>query len=187
MPKSSILVNPLRDSLYDAAELYNHYESDDYHSYQQMFDFQVYRDFVMNGKVERASGVRSVVQSLHDGSVMQTTKQFIEGKKLIGFMGGHKLRRTDDLYREVAVMAKKLSEKGFLIVSGGGPGAMEAAHLGAMLAGHGDNEVPKAIEKFQSEPSLPELLTDVVGESGKVDEDLLQKVHRWIQPALTLV
>lgn len=186
MPKSSVLVNALRDSLYDGGELYDTYEPGNYKSYKEMFDFKVYRDFVVGGEYERASGMPAVVQTLHDGSIMQATRRFINGQKIVAFMGGHRLSRDGELYKTVVKMAKYLSEKGFLIVTGGGPGAMEAAHLGALLSDLADSEIDDAIAKLKIEPGLPSGLGKLVSGSGQVDEDLLQKVHRWVRPALEL-
>ena len=44
-------------------------------------------------------------------------------------MGGHAILRSDLIYRRVVYLGKPFTEKGRLIVTGGGPGAMEAAHL----------------------------------------------------------
>ena len=68
-------------------------------------------------------------------------------------MGGHGLSRMDDMYRKVAMISKKLTESGNLMVSGGGPGAMEATHLGAWMAGRSDNELDEAIDMLSAAPS----------------------------------
>jgi len=66
-------------------------------------------------------------------------------------MGGHDFKRQltaddvkagkPDIYWECVAIAKALTEKGFLIVTGGGPGLMEAGNLGALLAGEDDKLV----------------------------------------------
>ena len=65
--------------------------------------------------------------------------------KTVGVMGGHGLLRTDTMYRQIIFLSKQLTELGFLMVSGGGPGAMEATHLGAWMAGRSDDEVEEAL------------------------------------------
>ena len=60
-------------------------------------------------------------------------------------MGGHALLRTDPMFASVAMLSKRLTEAGFFMVSGGGPGAMEATHLGAWMAGRTDEEAQEAI------------------------------------------
>jgi predicted Rossmann-fold nucleotide-binding protein len=61
-------------------------------------------------------------------------------------MGGHAMLRSDSQYRDIALTSKLLTERGFLLLSGGGPGAMEATHLGAWMAGREAEELDRAIE-----------------------------------------
>ena len=49
--------------------------------------------------------------------------------------GSARLVETDPLYKEVEDIAKRLGETGFAIITGGGPGVMEAANKGAFNAG----------------------------------------------------
>lgn len=54
----------------------------------------------------------------------------------MAIMGGHAMSRGDYVYPgQVAEMARSLARSGFLVVSGGGPGAMEATHLGEVGPG----------------------------------------------------
>ena len=68
-------------------------------------------------------------------------------------MGGHALLRTDENYRKVVLIAKHLAEQGCLLVTGGGPGAMEAAHLGVWLAGRNDSVIDDALMLLAQAPS----------------------------------
>ena len=65
---------------------------------------------------------------------------------VVGIMGGHGLKRAEDGYRRIVDISKRMTERGKLMVSGGGPGAMEATHLGAWMAGRSDEEVDEAME-----------------------------------------
>jgi predicted Rossmann-fold nucleotide-binding protein len=56
------------------------------------------------------------------------------------------------------MVSKKLTEGGCLMVSGGGPGAMEATHLGAWMAGRPDHEVEEALEMLATAPSYKDRL-----------------------------
>ena len=49
--------------------------------------------------------------------------------------GSARLRPDDELYSQVAETAQLLGEVGFSVMTGGGPGVMEAANKGASLAG----------------------------------------------------
>ena len=60
-------------------------------------------------------------------------------------MGGHRLARDAEEYRAVALLGRALARANIVVVSGGGPGAMEAAHLGAWHAGRRDEDLDTAI------------------------------------------
>src|SRR3989449_8857712 len=53
-------------------------------------------------------------------------------------MGSHSTRRDDPQYALVAELGWRLARAGFLVATGGGPGLMEAANLGAYLSMHAD-------------------------------------------------
>jgi uncharacterized protein (TIGR00725 family) len=55
--------------------------------------------------------------------------------KRIGFLGGASWEETDQPYIDAFNTAKLLSEKGYEIVNGGGPGVMRAATEGAHAGG----------------------------------------------------
>ena len=69
-------------------------------------------------------------------------------------MGGHAVPRTDKIYSEVARLSKRLTEDGFVMLSGGGPGAMEATHLGAWMAGREAAELEDALAMLLPYPSF---------------------------------
>ena len=74
-------------------------------------------------------------------------------KKIVAVMGGHSLLRNNSDYIEVAKISKKLTELGYLTISGGGPGAMEATHLGAWLAGKSENDLVDSVNILSQAPS----------------------------------
>jgi uncharacterized protein (TIGR00730 family) len=49
--------------------------------------------------------------------------------------GSARLRPEDELYARTEEIARKLGEAGFSVITGGGPGVMEAANKGALKAG----------------------------------------------------
>lgn len=53
----------------------------------------------------------------------------------VSFYGSARIQAGDKLYVQTTEMARRLGEMGFSIVTGGGPGVMEAANKGASEAG----------------------------------------------------
>ena len=71
--------------------------------------------------------------------------------EVVGVMGGHSLHRDDPVYRTVAELGRALAREGLLVSTGGGPGAMEAANLGAWLAGQPDAALDEALRALAAE------------------------------------
>ncbi|NND01514.1 MAG: hypothetical protein HKN91_01885, partial [Acidimicrobiia bacterium] len=123
---------PFRSRLYSPEELFGGFDPDDPASYDMTLDERVYR-------YTRQPGVRndilhSLACRLHDHAITDALDDKIAGRKVVAIMGGHGLSRTADQFRDVALISKELTEAGFLMTSGGGPGAMEATHFGAWMA-----------------------------------------------------
>lgn len=60
-------------------------------------------------------------------------------KPIISIFGGHGLIQDSSQGKEAYAVAKQLVDKGFFVITGGGPGAMEAAHCGALEGGVAQN------------------------------------------------
>ena len=58
------------------------------------------------------------------------------------------------MYREIATLSKRLTQEGFVMLSGGDPGAMEATHLGAWMADRKDSELDDALSMMMPSPSF---------------------------------
>jgi predicted Rossmann-fold nucleotide-binding protein len=69
-------------------------------------------------------------------------------------MGGHDLERGTAAYREAAELGRALARSGLTVATGGGPGAMEAANLGAYLSGHDDTALPQALDLLSAQPGF---------------------------------
>lgn len=77
---------------------------------------------------------------IHDFIVTQSLLASVRDQRVVGIMGGHAAKRGTRDYRNIVEIALRLSRAGFTIVSGGGPGAMEAANLGAFIAPAAESE-----------------------------------------------
>ena len=122
-----------RSALYSPMELYAGYDPAEPTSFDNCFDSRVYRHYLKQGKTSRNIRI-TLARSLHDHSISDAMHDFLssyDDRHIVGIMGGHGLLRTDDMYRKIARISKLLTELGYLMISGGGPGAMEATHLGA--------------------------------------------------------
>lgn len=145
-----------RDRLYAPSELYDHYRVGHPETQSDCLDSLVYQHYLTKGK--HATEVKeALARSLHDYSISKELSAFLanyDERQVVGVMGGHGLLRTDAMYRQVVYISKKLAEEGCLMVSGGGPGAMEATHLGAWMAGRSDSEVEEALLMLAVAPSF---------------------------------
>ena len=134
------------------------YEGYDYHneaSFETCYDTKVYKHYIDQGKQGHA--VReTLARSLHDHFIshaLQNMLSLYDEKDVVGIMGGHALSRKEPCYRQIVFLSKKLTEIGKLMVTGGGPGAMEATHLGAWMAGRSEAETNEAIDMLTPSPT----------------------------------
>jgi len=86
---------------------------------------------------------------LHDFTIREALLDFLKDKAVVSFFGGHAVKRASVDYKQIVLLAKRLAEEGFAIVSGGGPGVMEATNLGGYLAGRTIEEVEEAFQLIQ--------------------------------------
>jgi predicted Rossmann-fold nucleotide-binding protein len=73
-------------------------------------------------------------------------------RPVIGIMGGSRTMASDRNYRRVVELAASLTERGYLVVGGGGLGIMEAANLGAYLAERSERERHDAVQALADTP-----------------------------------
>ena len=140
--------NVHRSKLYSPEELYAGYDPAHPETQATCYDGRIYSHYLAQGKTTRNLRI-TLARSLHDHSISDALHDFLSSydeRHLVGIMGGHGLLRTDAAYRKIARISKQLTEAGYLMISGGGPGAMEATHLGAWFAGRTDDELDQAID-----------------------------------------
>lgn len=141
-PLLEVPFNTYPNRLYSKETLYNGFDYKVPQSYSNTFDKIVY-DYYQQS-LKKKSIRDTLAQRLHDHSITDSLHEFIvnyDERRLVAIMGGHKVKRTDHMYIQVARLSKTLTENGYLMLSGGGPGAMEATHLGAWMAGRSDKDL----------------------------------------------
>ena len=133
-------VDPCRVGLYSAEELY---------------DTEAYADTV-DAAAFAWSRVRTadatLAQAVHDHAVDEALEAWVRGRRLVGVMGGHDSQRGDAVYAEAARFGHAVGA-GLTVATGGGPGSMEAANLGAYLSGAPADELEHALQVLASAPS----------------------------------
>ena len=154
--KMGVPFNTYPRRLYNSKMLYEGYDWHDEKTFENCYDTLVYKHYMSQGK--RGHKVReTLARALHDHFITHELYKMLDlydEKDVIGVMGGHARRRDDPMYRQIVYLSKKLTEMGRLMVTGGGPGAMEAAHLGAYMAGRPDHEVEEALAMLIPSPTF---------------------------------
>lgn len=135
-PFDDLPYNPYRGHLYSPAELR---EGD--------LDRRIYEHQARWRKGAASAPIlEALAERIHDHAIDDALSGFLaDHPRVVAIMGGHSLHRNADTYRTVAVVARHLTRSGRLVVTGGGPGAMEAGNLGAWLAPHADDALDAAL------------------------------------------
>lgn len=151
---SLVPYNAIPMELYSADTLYAGYDPSDQSTFDTCYDQQVYRYYVETGK-RTTHPLEMLARTYHDLSITAALNSFLERypkKKVVAVMGGNAMLRTDEAYRKIVIIAKRLTEQGTLMTSGGGSGAMEATALGGLLAGYDDRVVDDALNMLSVAP-----------------------------------
>lgn len=133
-------VDTARTSLYTPEELYDGVE------YSDSLDARAYAWSQRPSTREKA-----LARALHDHAIDLALETWVEGRHLVGVMGRHTADRRDPAYADAARLAAALGGA-HVVATGGGPGAMEAANLGAWLARRPD-ALDEALSMLAAVPS----------------------------------
>jgi predicted Rossmann-fold nucleotide-binding protein len=130
-------------------------------------DGRIYEYVKANGG--RAPGVEEgLAQRTHDHFIDVALADFLArtGRPVVGIMGGSSTVAADPNYRRVVQLTASLAKRGYLVVSGGGLGVMEAANLGAYLADRSDTDRDDAVDALAAAAPWT---TDPAGYMGVAD------------------
>ena len=149
---------PYRSSLYTPAELMEGYERGRPETRDETADARIYRYFKDRKRDGRDAPVMDALAfRIHDHAIDNALRDLLSpddgpDRRVVGIMGGHQLDRDAPLFRRVTHLAWRLSRAGFFVATGGGPGAMEAANLGAALAPYESDAVDTAVDTLAAAP-----------------------------------
>lgn len=146
---------PFRGKLYTPETLFRGFDRKRPCTYCNTPDALSYQYWRETGMGEPKFVGDAVMRSIHDLSMSDALRGYLKAhsdKPVVAIMGGHSVKRNSSAYRNVALIAKALAEKGYMLVSGGGPGAMEATHLGALMANHNVALLDSCIEILSHAP-----------------------------------
>jgi predicted Rossmann-fold nucleotide-binding protein len=155
-PFSKRPYDPYRRTLYSAEELDAEVE---WFGTRKRLDQMIYDWYSVGGAYLPDIG-EALAQRTHDFSIDEAladvigdTAQKRYDKNIVGIMGGHDVSRADPAYESAARAALDLG-RDHLIVTGGGPGIMEAGNLGAYLAPFGESALADALATLRRAPEV---------------------------------
>lgn len=186
--------NPVHNGLYTADELLSGFTPDDSLSVIRTFDYRSYIYFQQQGRTTVTDPFAGMMEALHDASIVREMNKFLHdqleyGRRPVAIMGGHREDRGSKTYRAVARISQMLSERGFMVASGGGPGCMEASHLGALFADEGEEALTKAIDRLaRIAPTLPKNMQQVLTQDKtthiwSINVEYASELTAWMMPA----
>lgn len=171
-----LVFRPYREELYSPQELYRNFQADDPASYRLTPDRLIYESFMeldeqgwplRPPRYKKVGMEELMARRLHDHFISQELEAFLRGfdprlqghkRGVVAIMGGHDVQRDHASFLLVAQLARRLARKGFLVASGGGPGLMEAANLGAYFAPMEATTLDLAVEHLTRAPAYNDRL-----------------------------
>ncbi len=137
--------DPYRGTLYSPEELYAGIEDAEY---DETPDARIYAW----SRTCSDELTYSIGRALHDHSIDQALDAALAAVRPIGVMGGHAIGRDEADYLGAVRLGHGLARAGLTVVTGGGPGAMEAANLGGYLSPYDDNVIAEAVQQLSAAP-----------------------------------
>jgi predicted Rossmann-fold nucleotide-binding protein len=148
------------EHLYGVGELYRGFDPASPESLAEAFDTRIWRWTRAPGTAapRLLTPAEAMAARLHDTAMDRAVAAFLDPKRwvTVGFMGGHQVSRADPAFAAVAGIARKLRGEGLMVVTGGGPGLMEAANFGAFMAPFDDNAFARGLRTLAAAPAYGE-------------------------------
>ena len=146
--------NPYRGRLYTPQELYEGITDS---RYEDTPDARVYQWSIRPGQRHRLDA--TLAAALHDHSIGDaldelTRSELCAGRTMVGVMGGHAAHRGSGVFEEAALLGRLLARDGRVVATGGGPGTMEAANLGAYLSDAPEQDFRRALDDLAAVPGF---------------------------------
>ncbi|MFI6880800.1 LOG family protein [Streptomyces sp. NPDC050400] len=163
-PVPGLPFDPYRGHLYSPDELFDGLSGED--GYAATPDARAY-DWFQRTKAD-GDVFASMLRAVHDDSVSDALDERLAGARVVGVMGGHAMARGTDAYAGAARLGRSLARSGLTVATGGGPGAMEAANLGAYAAPFADPMLDEALQLLAKAPSFTPSVTDWAGAAFEV-------------------
>ncbi|WP_405900160.1 LOG family protein [Streptomyces sp. NBC_00727] len=154
-PVPGLPFDPYRGLLYSPDALYDGLAREGYAATPDALAFDWFRRTRSDG-----DAFASMLRALHDDAISDALAEVLAGARVAGVMGGHALPRGSAGYAEAARLGRTLARSGLTVATGGGPGAMEAANLGAYAAPHPDAMLDEACAMLGAVPSFTPSVTD---------------------------
>ena len=138
--------NPYRPTLYTGPELYEGVLA---RPYEETPDARIYAWTKRQGRAGVESALSAALHDHHIGdALLDTLEEFGAGRRVVGVMGAHAAARGSRTYDDAARLGRAIAAAGHVVATGGGPGAMEAANLGAYLAAIPEGEFAAALREI---------------------------------------
>ncbi|MEO7269748.1 MAG: Rossmann fold nucleotide-binding protein [Knoellia sp.] len=160
-------INPYRASLYQPHELYAGLTK---YGYEQTPDARAYA-WSRHADLHRDVFV-TLLRAIHDDSVSDALTEFVGDAPVVGVMGGHALTRDSEAYAGAARLGHRLASAGLVVATGGGPGAMEAANLGALCPS--EAAVSEALGRLAGIPSFCPSIADWARLALEIHDDIVR-------------
>ncbi|MFI9051294.1 LOG family protein [Streptomyces sp. NPDC053427] len=154
-PIPGLPFDPYRGSLYGPDELFEGLADAGYDATPDARTYRWYQATRTDGDV-----FASMLRSIHDDAVSDALDEHLAGARVVGVMGGHAMERGSAAYAGAARLGRRLARDGLTVATGGGPGAMEAANLGAYAAPFEDTMLDSALEILAKAAHFTPSVTD---------------------------